>query len=320
MSRGKREHRSSKLLSLLKVVGVVLVLLAFFYVVKNREYFLSALMGKGRVSILLYSSKDSLLAVLDPQDNTLTLVGIPGDLYVELPNGYGSYRFNAVYKLGNLDNKGSNLVKATASNLFAIQLDGLTVDTFDITLGDGTQNIDTLRKQILSFGFLRKTVLSSDPVLFRFWWNARNIKASDTKILNLVNSDSVSDLLLPDGTHAYRFDSFFYDRLEAPLIRDSKVIAEGYKVEVFNGSSVNGLAEKFSRYLTNFGLTVLSVSTADEEPTVCRIKFDEKIKNSYTLYRLVKDFGCIYEPFALSDIPKSDLAIILGVGFENRAF
>ena len=96
------------------------------------------------------------------------------------------------------------------------------------------------------------------------------------------------------------------------------MISEGLKAEVMNGSNISGLGEKFSRFLTNFGISVFSVSNAESSLSVCRIKYDEKFKTSYTLFRLVKDFSCTYEPYASDDVVKADLTIILGESFEEK--
>lgn len=304
--RRRRIRKIPKLFSVLKIIGIILLLLVVFYLVKNREYFNSTLSGKGRVAVLFYSPKDSVLAVLDTAGGLLNLFSIPGDLYAEVPKGYGSYRFNSVYKLGELDGQGSKLVSETASNLFAINIDAVSLIPEDV-------DINNIRKYFFKAG-------RSNFDLLKFWWNARNLKPKDTRIVNLKETDSVSDLVLADGSVAYKFDSFFYDRQEAPAIRDSLVVSEGLKVEVMNGSSVNGMGERISRFLTNSGLNVLSVSNADPEPTVCRIKYDEKFKTSYSLYRLVKDFSCRFEVYGPQDVRKSDLTIIIGESFKDKNF
>lgn len=311
--RGYRSSRRNFLPSLIKTGLIILFLLSGFYILRNRDYLIDTLGGRGRVAILFYTSKDSVLAVLDGDADSLNLVGIPSELYSELSADYGDYRFGAVFKLGEIDGKGKSLVRMAAYNVFAIGIDGVVLMNKDFDIGTDNQLPPKIRQEIFG-GLLRGSNLG----YFKFWWKAKTLKPSDIKFFNLRISDSVSDLVLPDNSKALKFDSYYFDKqIGSIYLRDSLAVSEKLNAEILNGSEIPGLGERTGRYLANLGVNVFSVSNSDEEVGNCKIKFSRNIKNSYSLFRIAKDLGCTFETYGVEEVPKTDLTIVLGKSSSN---
>lgn len=302
--RGKKRARKGFFQSLLKTVLICLILIIGFFFFRNREYFSNSFGERGRVAILFYSTNDSLLAVLDSTGNSLVFIKIPSDLYVELPGDYGDYKFGTIYKLGEIDKKGKKLIEGAAMNLFGMKVDGVVNVKGDIDFKDIKRSALLLLPKELNLGYLK------------FWWNAKRLKPSETKFFDLRESDSVSDLLLPDNSKALKFDSYYFDKQIGNLyLKDSLVISEMLKIEVLNGADISGLGEKMARYFTNLGLNVLSVSNSEKEAFACKVKYAPKVAKSYTLYKVIRDLSCVFVPYDLSEIPQYDLTVIFGENF-----
>lgn len=277
---------------------IILILTAGFYGLRNRDYLVDVFGGRGREVTLFYTPKDSVLAVLDANLHSLSLIGIPSELYSEVTPDYGDYRFGAVFKLGEIDGEGMSLVRSAAYNIFAVGIDKVVLvnKDFDIGLGD---NLSLPVKKEIFKGI--------------FWFKTRGLKPSEIRFFNLRLSDSVSELVLPDNSKALKFDSYYFDKqIGSIYLRDTLAVSEKLKAEVFNGSQIPGLGEKTARYLTNMGLDVFSVSNTDEVVNNCKIKYNKALKKSYALFRIGKDMGCSFEIYGDAQVPRTDLTVILG--------
>lgn len=296
--RGNKSVRRSFLPSLIKAGLIILILTAGFYGLRNRDYLIDVFGGRGREVTLFYTPKDSVLAVLDVSLRSLSLIGIPSELYSEVTPDYGDYRFGAVFKLGEIDGKGMSLVKMAAYNIFAVGIDKIVLVNKDFDVGSGDKLPLPIKKEIF------KGI---------FWFKTRGLKPSEIKFFNLRLSDSVSELVLPDNSKALKFDSYYFDKqIGSVYLRDSLAVSEKLKAEVLNGSQIPRLGEKTARYLSNMGLDVFSVSNTDEEVKNCKIKYNKALKKSYTLFRIAKDMGCSFETYGEAEVPRADLTLILG--------
>lgn len=309
--RGRKRAKGNFLPSLFKVLLILIFLLGFFYILRNRDYLVDTLGGRGRVAILFYSPKDSVLGVLDSNSSSLVLIGIPSELFSEVTPDYGDYRFGAIYRLGEIDGIGKELVKKASYNLFGLKPDGLMLINSELDIGMETTVTPVIKKEVF-----QNILRGSNLGYFKFWWKAKTLKPSEVKFFNLRVSDSVSELVLPDGSSALKFDSYYFDKqIGSVYLKDSLAVAENLKAEVLNGSKISGLGEKTARYLNNFGVSVFSVSNTDEEVFKCKILYNANLKKSYVLFRTAKDLGCTFEEYSEEALVKTDITIVLGNNF-----
>ncbi len=103
------------------------------------------------------------------------------------------------------------------------------------------------------------------------------------------------------------FYSYFSMRLDKEILR----------VEVLNGTDVNGLATKMSKYLKNKKLDVLIISNADYDTISQTIVIDRIKKNSAYAKYVAKQIHC---ENIMSDIDSSlyiDVTVIVGNDYEK---
>lgn len=302
--RIRRSEKSSRLVSLFKVIIVLFLLLGVFYVLKNREFFSSVIAGEGRSTVLLYSGKDGVLMVEDTHNPSLTFILIPSELYLEVPGGYGDYRFGSIFKLGEIDGIGEKLVKITLENSFAIPVDVVRATSESLDFGKGGDED------------WKKIKARFEKTDIRLWWRMRGVKPSAIKVINLRSSDSVSELVLPDNSKALKINNYIFDKeIAESYLKDGLIVSDNLKAEILNSSDISGLAERASRYLSNMGIAVLAVGNSDTEINECELEFDQKRKNDYSIIKLLKSFNC--RPKAYTDLSgrRADLTLIIGGDF-----
>jgi hypothetical protein len=150
--------------------------------------------------------------------------------------------------------------------------------------------------------FLIKDVnnIESDAVL--------NIKFEDAALIEVVDErGEIVDLLTEDAI----------DDVMVDFTGDIKVEREQCRVEVFNGSGVNGLGGRYGRWIDHLGVEVIRIGTAPglQEKTV--IYTTDKDEFDYTLNKIQKLWG---EEIEIKQgrpdfLTTGDVIVVLGMDF-----
>lgn len=114
---------------------------------------------------------------------------------------------------------------------------------------------------------------------------------------------------------SYEPDATLITEYVSAILKSNNIIAEQAKIEILNASEVSGIAGRYSRVLTNYGVNVINYNNAPKPSKVSRLFVDQKFLGSRNL-SLIKSIININNieivPNKYEFSPSSDITIILG--------
>lgn len=218
------------------------------------------------LNLVLLTKPLSLLSY-NPTERTVKVIEIPDETYLEVPDGYGSWRVGTIYQLGLVDSppKGAKLLKDSLGNFFALPVDGfLEVNVKGVSRAKDV--VDLLRGNPWS-SVAELTNLKTDltPVeLARFNLGLRGVRFDKIYTFNLKDLGLLSDGTLADGTKILVGDPTKIDGLIAKNFTEGKIVNEAATIGVFNTTSKPGLAGKSAELISHLGGNVIIQTSIDE--------------------------------------------------------
>lgn len=240
-------------------------------------------------------SKDISIINFNPATESLTIVKIPDETYVQAELGYGRWPVRSIYELGQSEEKliGAALLKKTFQSTLGMPLDGYLIFKGE----SGEQNIDKIIEDIRGSPINNVSLLSQIKTdlglyeLIKLMMETRGVRFDKVNTLDLSQSQTTSWILLSDGRRALELNHSLLDKTLAPLIEDATISLEGVSIAVYNSTEHPGLAEKASRMITNMGGRVV-LTSGTSLPLESSVIIGPK---SYTYTRL----GQIFAPQCL---------------------
>lgn len=223
--------------------------------------------GTFNLNLVLLTKPLSLLSY-NPVEQTIKIIEVADETYLEVPGGFGSWRAGTIYKLGEAEQfpKGPKLLKDSFGNFFALPIDGfLRVNGLE---DQSAKTLTaTLRSNPLSFlSSLPKMTTDLSPIeLARFYFGARAVRFDKVITYNLSDLGLLSDGNLADGTRILIGDSTKIDGLVTRNFTENKIVDEAATVAVFNATSEPGLAAKSAILISHIGGNVIIQSSMEEE-------------------------------------------------------
>ncbi len=191
--------------------------------------------GNTQINLVLKTHSVSLLS-FDPSEQTIKVVTVPGETYVELPDDFGSWQVTSVYDLGQGENpaRGVYFLKTALTSYLGLPIDGFM-----------TANFSTPEEAIALFRNQPTQLLSKLPSL-----------NTDLTPLELIR--------LYIGFRGVRFDKITYVNLDTNMddfvaknLFDSQLHQTQVSVAVFNGTKLPGKAKEVARLVSNLGGNVI---------------------------------------------------------------
>jgi len=106
------------------------------------------------------------------------------------------------------------------------------------------------------------------------------------------------------------------------LFKDEKIVQEDLAIAVLNGTTHFGLARKAARLITNIGGQVVEVGNIENLKSQilnlkCEIRSPKRLKNAYTIQKLMRAFDCRWGGEDLAD-HRAEAILILGEDYWSR--
>lgn len=223
---------------------------------------------------------------------TATVVSFPDDLYVsEVVPNYGGYKISQVFRVGELDHRGGQVLSWAVSDILGVPVDGFIVqDSPDPkNLLAGKTDVSFLDRVRFALAFLQ---------------------TRSDKVKNVDLGKVASPLLLADGSTAIFVDKEQLDGLLPGDFAEGRIADERLRVEVVNSTPASGLGSRAARVLTNLGATVVSVSSSGENLSNCEIRISAKNASKLTVTRLAQVYSCKIVTGSYES--RADVTLVLG--------
>lgn len=258
MSRKKEPYRKTFLIFLLviSIGGFIIAFFHFYSSFKNRIWDYA-----GRINIL---DKENLTVLSIPNESgNLVEIKLPKDAYVEVADDYGYYKLKDVYEIGQVDKKGTVLLKKTVSDFLGLPIDA---EKNELTVWDQ----------------------------YKVWQKKQDSEKS-IKQIKLEEMPVFTEDALADGSKIEKVDSTKIDFYLREVFWEKELRSENLSVGVFNASETFGLAEKVSRKIENIGGRVVEAGNYTNAVENCLLKTTIDKEKSTTFKRFIKIFPCKVE-------------------------
>jgi hypothetical protein len=252
---------------------------AYFQIKKSNFNFLS------RSSFALIGEGESLL-VLSFEGDSGFILSFPKDLRVQVTRGFGEYELGKVYPLGELEGKGSVLLKETLQETLSAPIFGFFQDA-------SVKPTPQLISQVIFNALLGKsnTDLSKTDLLLLY---LKSRKIDETKIE-----------VLSFGTN---LDEVFKDR---------KVREESLSFEVLNATEHAGFAQASAKLIDHCGGRVVRIADASQKQINCEFLVSAGKIDSYTIRWLKQIYPCEVKAIE-TDTARADISLVLGEEYWKK--
>jgi len=304
------------------LLGIVLVLLIGIGFKIYRSIAKSVWDGQSQLNLAINPSiadQPVLIAAFNPEEKSLNVLLIPPRTFIETIHGYGPYRVESIYRLGELNKKGGELFQGSLQEYLGIPVDAFaSISNFEFPISNETKNsLSELLVGLLKSG---KTNLTKWDVI-RLWWSLRNIRQDKVNLVDLGQTSASQEVDLLDGTKANKIDTERLELIMSQFFVDKKLKQEDLTVAVLNGTNHAGLANKVATLIKNIGGQVMTVGDTEngqgESLRQCQIKSEKKYKNSYTVRKLSHVFDCQWEGEPMAE-QRANLVLIVGKSYWEK--
>ena len=304
------------------LLGIVLVLLIGIGFKIYRSIAKSVWDGQSQLNLAINPSiadQPVLIAAFNPEEKSLNVLLIPPRTFIETIHGYGPYRVESIYRLGELNKKGGELFQGSLQEYLGIPVDAFaSISNFEFPISNETKNsLSELLVGLLKSG---KTNLTKWDVI-RLWWSLRNIRQDKVNLVDLGQTSASQEVDLLDGTKANKIDTERLESIMSQFFVDKKLKQEDLTVAVLNGTNHAGLANKVATLIKNIGGQVMTVGDTEngqgESLRQCQIKSEKKYKNSYTVRKLSHVFDCQWEGEPMAE-QRANLVLIVGKSYWEK--
>ncbi len=277
--------------------------------------------GRNQVN-LVFAGQPTLVASFSPLQGSLGILLISDRAYIKTTHGYGQYRIEKIWELGELEGRPELLAESVQESL------GLVIDGW---IGSQENKMvfsfpeeekeKRIKKTILDclFQLIRKKKKTNLTRwdLVRLWWQIRGVRFDKITIIDLEKTSALLPLALPDGTSGFEIDQNRLDSFITRYFQDEQIKEEDFSLEIVNATSHSGLAAQGARVVANLGGRVIAMSDRDLKINTCEIKSRREERGSYTFKKLMKVFDCQANPEDLED-SRAGVMIILGEDYWQK--
>ena len=232
--------------------------------------------GENQIN-LAFDAQPVAIASFNPQENSANILIIPNGTLVEAAWGYGPYRAESLFGLGELDGRGGEVLTTSLQEYLGIPIDAYaSMENGKWKMENGKIKVfisESIWSLLKNGG---KTNLTKWD-LARLWWKIKNIPEDKIKIFDL--------------------DPQLLEQIISGFAIDEKIKEEDLAIAVLNATDQPGLATKGSRLARNIGGRVIGIGETENfqfpiSNFQCQIRSKKIYKNSYTVKKLSKIFNC----------------------------
>lgn len=341
MRRPKKRYSNFKLIRVFIKLIVILICLVLGWLLVSLGWSLkkSVWKQKGNLNLVVQSEKTYLMSY-HPDDETLSIVVLPPNLYLDAALGYGEYQLENISKLGRIQVKnGGGFLTKSLQNYFHLPMDGYIIQVNSVPPDDSLVGIPTRpmpggkkfivkseaieKGNVLSLVFCVvthkcETNLSSWDLL-KIFNKFRQLKLTQVRVIDLLDQPNmVRQEKLPDGTQVLRLETLMLDDLGQKYFTDKLFISDHLKTILINATDYPQLAQKVSLLLTNSGLEVI-VAKDEENLDQSIIEYANPDFARYDTFKKIKRYLNI-EKSQLNTELEGDMEIILGEDFKKNFY
>ncbi len=280
----------------------ILVFLVYFYIKFTSEFW------NGKTKLMVVYPKidgDVETVMFDGFNEEIVVVTVPGDAQVDVAYNLGLWRLKSVWKLGENEGLGGELLATSMIKHFKFPVDVWSDEEFrGIVEGNAlhaARSVIISRNSGLKFADRLKLALFS-------------ISVSNTKraTLNLAETSYLRKEILSDGEEGYSISSKMSSKLMS-LFSDPVILNKDPKIFVKNASGEQDISKTLSETIEVLGAKVSLVENHQMTDDDCIIVANDE----YVANKISRLLGCVIEKDEVWN-GGFDVQVIIGKKFAKR--
>lgn len=278
--------------------------------------------GRHQINLVWGGGQEVLLSSFLPQEGKLTLFRISGNTFLEVARGFGPYRAEAIFPLGQLKGQGGELLRLTVQENFGLPIDAYLTSQNPCLSQAGLWRTDEAKSCLLAS--IQPLLLGRVQTslnwfsLWRFWRSIGSVRVDKIVLIDLAQTKAVSAQVLADGTQVLQLDRERLDGLVSRYFTDPQIV--GVDFEVVNATDHAGLAGRVARIMTNTGAQVVKVGDSPGRLTSSSmVILEAKTKEAYPVARFARVFALPVR-VGESQSGRAQVKVVLGEDFWNGYF
>lgn len=256
--------------------------------------------------------KEVFLASFLPGENSLMLVGFPEGMNMDTVGGYGSWRVESIYPLGELEGQGGDLLTRSIANYLGIEVEGwiYSQENWDLRNGDSIDELAELMKScLIKKG---KTNLGSSD-LIRLYQGISSMSLGRLRFIDLENLEILEKQTQPDGSFKFIGNRELMDRFVREEFNEPQIVMEGLDIVVLNSTEYTALGQVSARTIQNIGGDVLAVRDYEDSQESNKIIIaTQELEESFTVKKLENIFSVDELKIGDTSEYRSDVVLIVG--------
>lgn len=274
--------------------------------------------GKHQLNFVVQAGQVMVFS-LHPEDSILNILTISPETHIPVARNFGEYQIGNIYQLGELEKiDGGELLRLSLQEFLAVPIDGqIIVKNPKLKVQSQNESLEQGKLFPLYFCLLKRNCKTNLT-----WWDLTRVflkinqlKPGQIKTIDFDQTGIIKEKILPDNSTILQPDYLVIDQLSFKLFSDKSALDERITVSVLNGTSRPGLAKKVARLVKNLGAEIISTGNTNNNFKKSVIYYsNEKIKDSYTLSRLVKTLQIT--KIEKNNQIKGDINLLLGEDFR----
>ncbi len=255
-------------------------------------------------------------------DRNLTLITLPEALQADGTHGYGTYSFEAFWRLGEIDKKDGTVLAESMSEALGVPVTWYVGPKS----GQFTKEADPLvmMKDVFSvshvFAYLSGTYRTnmSFSTFVNFVWLLQVTKPDRVETFNFTRTPTLiaDDVTIADGSRQFILNPAMVDARLAHVFEDDRVRTETVTAQVFNTTDMPSLGTRVARLLGNLGVSVVSVGNDAPEVDACTVSGTQGSLESQSAKIIESILGCVPKFISTSD--RADLTVRIGKSYTKR--
>lgn len=279
--------------------------------------------GDFKLNLIIRGDETALLSY-DPQEQSIVIIKVPGETYIEVPGSFGSWQVRSIFDLGELERQnGGRMLARSLGNFFGAPVDGFIESLGEMRQKSAYELISSLRSNPLNaLQFLGNSKISLNTTeTMRLLIDIYRVRFDKISVIDLKKDSLLTEQVLPDGALGLIGDPVKIDGFAGKIFLDQKIRAEEKTVAVFNASKKPGVAQKASQLITHLGGNVIFAANAGKKIQTS-VVISKDLDKAATYKRLSQIFAppCLRTKCAILDDPeivnsRADINVVLGEDF-----
>ncbi len=260
----------------------------------------------------------------DSEEQTIRVIDIPDETYIEVPGGFGSWQIRSIFDLGESERvNGAKLLAFGISNFLGAPMDGFIEPLNELRQMSTYELIAYLRSNPLNYlQFLGNAKINLTPAEYaRLAINIYKVRFDKIIEVDLKKEGLLEKKILPDGSTGLIGDPLKIDGFAGSIFLDQKIRKEEKTIAVFNASGKPGKAQKVANLISHLGGNVIYTANAEKQIKTSVIVSNNALE-SLTQKRLSQIFApeclkikcvIINDPDIISS--RAEINVVLGADY-----